>query len=67
MPICDIIESITQKTCLEKRHISCQYLKESILLKDCDKFYYAIQIENFSLTDLTPSLLHIVYVQLEMV
>jgi hypothetical protein len=37
------------------------------LLKDCDKFYYAIQIENFSLTDLPPSLLHIVYVQLEMV
>jgi hypothetical protein len=56
---------------MEKRDVfdsryPCQYLKESTLLKECDKFYYAIQIENFSLIDLPPSLLHIVYVQLEM-
>jgi len=35
------------------------------MLKDCDIFYYAIQIKNFSLTDFSPSLLHIVSVQLE--
>jgi hypothetical protein len=31
------------------------------------RLIYAIQIENFSLTDLPPSLLHIVYVKLNLI